>query len=99
MPKFVPVHDVEKPRDAREREDSLTSKHSSFNKSVQPSISTSYGTKDIGSQQIRKSSGNSKMIKNEKGLWVKDTTTTTLFRAVCKALHFLLQKKNILIST
>jgi hypothetical protein len=93
MVKFVPVTDVEKPRDAQDMNSSANQKHRKFDaahtlgKKVvdrgwqQGNVGWGVlgefgGGKDDGAQVIKRTEGASKMVKNEKGLWVKVKDTS-----------------------
>ena len=85
MPSFVPVTDVEKPRAAQNPHDAKNAKHRQFDSTTQPvnrgwqqgnvgwGVLGAFGhhEKDDGAQVVRRTEGAKKMVKNEKGLWVK----------------------------
>ena len=88
MVKFVPVSDVERPRDAQNLNSSANEKHRKFDNphAVKKTVDRGWqqgnvgwgvlgafgnSDKDDAAQIIKRSDGVNKMVKNEKGLWVK----------------------------
>ena len=88
MVKFVPVTDVERPKDAQNLNTSANEKHRKFDNphTVKKTVDRGWqqgnvgwgvlgafgnSDKDDAAQVIKRAEGVNKMVKNEKGLWVK----------------------------